>query len=193
LIGTLRAGERKRRYASGSSDRQEESEMSPESELMNWLRDAHAMEMQAIQILGNQARRIESYPELRNRILEHLEETEAQAEMLERCIERRGTTSSVLKDRAAAFLGNVQALGGAFFGDEVVKGAITSYTFEHLEIAAYRSLIGAAEEFGDDDTARICSEILRQEEAMAGWLERQLPELTRQYLRRVRAGEPAKR
>ena len=167
--------------------------MSPETELMSWLRDAHAMELQAIQILENQARRIENYPDLRSRILEHLEETRAQAEMLERCIERHGTTSSPLKDSAAAFIGTMQALGGAFMGDEVVKGAIASYTFEHLEIAAYRSLIGAAEELGDAETARVCSDILRQEEAMAGWLERHLPEVTRQYLRRQGAGEPAKR
>jgi ferritin-like metal-binding protein YciE len=167
--------------------------MLPETELMSWLRDAHAMEMQAIQMLENQARRIENYPDLRNRILEHLEETRGQAEMLERCIERHGTTSSPLKDSAAAFLGNVQALSGLFFGDEVVKGAIASYTFEHLEIAMYRSLIGAAEELGDGETARVCSEILRQEEAMAGWLERHLPETTRQYLRRQSTGEPAKR
>ena len=167
--------------------------MSPETEFMSWLRDAHAMEMQAIQILQNQAQRIETYPDLRDRILEHLEETRAQAEMLERCIERHGTTSSPFKDSAAAFLGNVQALSGLVFGDEVVKGAIASYTFEHLEIAAYRSLIGAAEELGDAETARICREILQQEEAMAGWLERHLPEITQQYLRRQSTGEPAKR
>ncbi len=167
--------------------------MSLESEFMSWLRDAHAMEMQAIQILENQARRIENYPDLRSRILEHLEETRAQAEMLERCIEQHGTMSSPLKDSAAAFLGNMQALGGALMGDEVVKGVIASYTFEHLEIAMYRSLIGAAEKLGDAETARVCSEILRQEEAMAGWLERHLPEVTRQYLRRVGTGEPAKR
>jgi len=167
--------------------------MSPETDLMRWLRDAHVMEVHAIQMLEKQARRIENYPDLRNRILEHLEETRAQAEMLERCIERHGTTSSPLKDSAAAFLGNVQALSGLLFGDEVVKGAIASYTFEHLEIAAYRSLIGAAEELGDGETARVCSEILRQEEAMAGWLERHLPEVTRQHLRRQSTGEPAKR
>lgn len=167
--------------------------MSPETELISWLRDAHAMEMQAIQILESQARRIESYPDLRNRILEHLEETRAQAELLERCIDQHGATTSPFKDSAAAFLGNMQALSGAFFGDEVVKGAIASYTFEHLEIAVYRSLTGAAEELGDSETARVCSEILRQEEAMAGWLERHLPEITRQYLRRQSTGEPAKR
>lgn len=167
--------------------------MAPETAITNWLRDAHAMEMQAIQILKNQAQRIETYPDLRGRILEHLEETRAQAELLERCLERLGTTVSPFKDSAAAFVGNLQALGGAFMGDEVVKGAIGSYTFEHLEIAVYRSLVGAAEEIGDAETARVCREILRQEEAMAGWLEEHLPEITRRYLRRASAGESAKR
>ena len=49
-------------------------------QIIRWLSDAHAMEMQAIQILENQARRIESYPDLRGRILEHLEETRGQIE-----------------------------------------------------------------------------------------------------------------
>jgi ferritin-like metal-binding protein YciE len=68
-----------------------------------------------------------------------------------------------------------------------------SYTFEHLEIACYRSVIGAAEELGDTETARVCTEILREEEAMAGWLEQRLPELSREFVRRERAGQPAKR
>lgn len=42
-----------------------------------------------------------------------------------------------------------------------------SYVFEHHEIACYRSLIGAAEELGDAETAELCTEILREEEAMA--------------------------
>ena len=167
--------------------------MSPEIDLRSWLRDAHAMEMQAIQLLQNQAQRIESYPDLRGRILEHLDETRAQAELLEACIERHGTATSALKDSAAAFLGTIQALGGALMGDEVVKGAIGSYAFEHLEIGMYRSVIGAAEELGDEETARVCREILRQEEAMADWLAQRLPEITRRYLGRESAGEPAKR
>ena len=50
--------------------------------------------------------------------------------------------------------------------DQVVKRSITSYVFEHLEIACYRSLIGAAEELGDAETAELCTEILREEEGM---------------------------
>lgn len=131
-------------------------------QMISWLGDAHAMDMQAIQILENQARRIENYPDLRNRILEHLEETRGQIERLERCIERYEGAPSSLKDAAAAMFGNLQALGGALIGDEVVKGSIVSYTFEHLEIACYRSLIGAAEELGDAETARICTGILKR-------------------------------
>ena len=51
--------------------------MSAETELIGWPRDAHAMEMQAIQILENQARRIGSCPDLRNRIHEQLERAQA--------------------------------------------------------------------------------------------------------------------
>jgi ferritin-like metal-binding protein YciE len=161
--------------------------------MVSWLRNAHAMEMQAIQILSNQARRIGTYPELRKRILEHLEGTRSQLEKIEGCIERHGSTPSRLKDAGAMFIGNMQALGGAFMADEIVKGSIMSYTFEHLEIACYRSLIGAAEELGDAETVRVCSDILREEEAMAAWLEQRLPELTREFLRRRRAGQQAKR
>lgn len=162
-------------------------------QLVSWLGNAHAMEVQAIQLLDNQARRIASYPDLQKRIREHLDETRAQLEKVDGCIERYDGMPSGLKDAGAMLIGNLQALGGAFMPDEVVKGSIMSYVFEHLEIACYRSLIGAAEELGDVETAAVCIEILREEEAMAGWLEQRLPDLTREFLRRQDAGQHAKR
>jgi len=65
-----------------------------------------------------------------------------------------------------------------------VKGAMASYTFEHLEIAAYRSLIAAAEAAGDQETKRVCESILKEEEAMADWLAEHIGTITRQYLQR---------
>lgn len=47
----------------------------PQENLMDWLRDAHAMEQQAEQMLKAQAARIEHYPQLKARIEQHLEET----------------------------------------------------------------------------------------------------------------------
>jgi ferritin-like metal-binding protein YciE len=42
-------------------------------------------------------------------------------------------------------------------------------------IACYRSLIVAANEAGHPKIARVCREILREEEKMAAWLEKNLP------------------
>ncbi|RVC49050.1 DUF892 family protein, partial [Mesorhizobium sp. M4B.F.Ca.ET.088.02.2.1] len=43
--------------------------------LIQWLRDAHAMEEQAETMLSGQLSRIESYPDLSDRLRIHLEET----------------------------------------------------------------------------------------------------------------------
>jgi ferritin-like metal-binding protein YciE len=87
----------------------------------------------------------------------------------------------------------MQGLGGMFAGDEVVKGAMAGYVFEHLEIASYTALIAAAEECGEAEIARVCRENLAEEKAMADWLQQQLPAVTRAFLKREEAGAPAKR
>ena len=87
----------------------------------------------------------------------------------------------------------MQAMSGIFMSDEVMKGSIASYTFEHFEIANYKALIAAAEQVGDQQTRGTCEQILRQEEAMASWLSQHLPQVTRQYLERAETGGPAKR
>lgn len=161
--------------------------------LGQWLRDAHAMEEQAETMLKAQASRLENYPELRQRIEQHIAETQNQAERIEECIKRVGTETSTMKDAAGRMTAMMQGLGGAFAGDEVVKGAMAGYTFEHFEISAYTSLVAAAEEAGDQQTADVCREILREEEAMADWLKQHLPQVSREYLAREEAGGPAKR
>src|SRR4029078_2644354 len=119
---------------------------------------------QADKMLASQAGRIKSYPQLQAKIEEHLYQTREQAKRLERCIERLGGDTSTLKDVTAQFVAMAQGFAGMFAGDEVMKGALGSYTFEHMEIASYRILIAAAEEIGDSETAQVCEEILAEEE-----------------------------
>jgi len=71
-----------------------------------------------------------------------------------------------------------------FMGDEVMKGSIACSAFEAMEIASYRILVDTARQVGDEETARTCEQILQEEEAMASWLEQNLPVLTQQYLAR---------
>jgi ferritin-like metal-binding protein YciE len=167
---------------------------SAEERLMQWLRDAHAMEEQAETMLSGQASRIKNYPELKARIQVHLEETKNQAKRLRACIERRGGSTSTIKDAAAKMVAMGQAMSGLFVGDEIVKGSLASYTFEHMEIASYNILIAAAETVGDSETARVCRQILSEEEAMAAWLMDHLGSTTKQYLSREQIpGATAKR
>ncbi|MDX3905001.1 MAG: ferritin-like domain-containing protein [Pigmentiphaga sp.] len=161
---------------------------------MDWLRDAHAMEQQAETMLTSMARRLENYPDLKLRIEQHLEETRQQARLLATCIERRGGDTSSLKDLVGKAVAMGQGLSGMFATDEVVKGAMFSYAFEHLEIAAYRNLIGAARTVGDTETQQVCERILAEEEAMADWLERHQDSIAARYLELSRVpGAQAKR
>ena len=165
-----------------------------DEELNQWLRDAHAMEEQAEQMLSSQAGRIKNYPELAAAIDAHLQQTRSQRDRLSRCLERRGTSSSGMKDVAAKFTAMMQGLSGTVMADEVAKGAMASYTFEHFEISAYRMLVAAAKLAGDTETERVCDEICREEEAMADRLANMLPKVATTYLQRSAAAmEEAKR
>ncbi len=155
-----------------------------EDRMIQWLRDAHAMEEQAMTLLNAQIGRIENYPELKQRLEQHLSETEGHVEKLEQCIERHNGGASAVKDTIAKMTAFAQGASGLFVGDEVAKGTLANYTFEHMEIASYRMLMAAADEVGDQETRRVAQDILREEEAMAKWLEDHLDEITRAYLER---------
>jgi ferritin-like metal-binding protein YciE len=155
-----------------------------EETFLSWLRDAHAMEEQAEQVLSSLARRIDDYPDLKSQIERHLEVTRKQAERLRGCIERRKGAPSAIKGTMAKMLGVAQGLSGLFVGDEVVKGVLATYTFEHMEIASYRILIAAAGKVGDSETKKVLEESLREEEEMAKWLEQHFDPVTLQFLGR---------
>lgn len=165
----------------------------PKEHLADWLRDAHAMEEQSATMMRKLSDRLENYPELRGRIQRHIEETEQQAKRLEGCMKRAGAKTSALKDMAGKFSATIQGMSGIVVEDEVVKGHLAHYVFEHYEMASYRILIAAAEAVGDTETRSVCETNLREEEAMADWLAQQLPATTQKYLQRELADLDAKR
>lgn len=153
-----------------------------ESHFMDWLRDAHAMEQQAETMLTAMAKRIENYPDLKRRIEQHIEETRNQAQLVAQCIERRGGDTSTMKDLAGKAMAGMQGAMGMFSSDEIVKGGMMSYAFEHFEIASYSNLIEAARMVGDRETMEICESILPQEQAMADWLLHNMAGVSRRFL-----------
>ncbi len=156
--------------------------MHSDKTLLAWLNDAYAMERAQVTTLRNHAADAKNQPSIAAKIEEHLGQTERHSELVKSCIERRGGSVSTVKTAMgkAGSLFAAAATGAA--PDELVKNALGDYAAEHFEIACYKSLIAAAEACGDSETARVCEQILREEEDMADWLEANIPTVTQQHL-----------
>ena len=164
----------------------------PRDHLIAWLKDAHAAEEQAVTMLDKMAGRLENYPHLKARVQQHVEESRSQADRIKGCLQRYDSDTSSLKEMGTKMMGFVQGLSGVFADDEVVKGVLASYAFEHMEIASYKILISAARTLGDVETVRVCEEILQEEVAMAKWLEDNFDNVIEKFFALERAGQTAK-
>lgn len=158
-----------------------------------WLRDAHAMEEQALTMMKGMLSRLENYPVLCARMEQHITETERQAAALSKLLEGRDSGTSVMKDALGKATAFGQAMSGMFADDEVVKGAMASYTFEHMEIAAYKVLISTATTLEDTTALAVFEQNLAEEQEMADWLLDHLDQTTRIFLARDEAGLQARR
>ena len=147
-----------------------------------WLNDAYSLEQSLTQVLERHVADAKDYPQVQARMQQHLEETRRHAELVESCIQRLGSDTSKLKSGLATVTGAVQGMTTVAAKDDLIKNALADYSSEHLEIASYTSLISAAQAMGDQETASICQQILREEEAMQLWLAQQIPLITQEML-----------
>jgi len=156
------------------------------------LRNAHAMENQALAIMKPQISRIENYPEVAQRLEQHVRETEQQLKRLDTLLEREGESNSGLKDAALGIGGSLAAMSHSMAPDEIVKNSFANFAFEHYEIAAYKSLLALAQDAGDQDAARVLQQNLEEEIAMSEWLDQNIEPLTRKYASLSASGADAK-
>lgn len=165
----------------------------PRDNLATWLRDAYAMEGQAIELLKSQIERLDHYPEALPRLREHLNETMEQQATVESCLERLGESPSTLKEATMKVGANMQGMMHGMAGDEVLKHALGSHAFEQFEAGSYHSLSVAAESAGEPEIADTCRRLMEQEKSMAAWVWDQIPHLTKTFIERDATGGPAKR
>ncbi len=148
--------------------------MSEKDVYLSWLNDAYAMEQNVEEMLERQVDQAKDYPDIQNKIQQHLDVTRSQAERVKSCIERNGGKVSALKSGMANMMGSVSGAGAGMAKDRLVKNAITDFGIEHFEAASYQSLRTAAEQLGDFQTAQICQDIIGEELGMADWLSQQI-------------------
>jgi ferritin-like metal-binding protein YciE len=96
-------------------------------------------------------------------------------------VENHGTSASSVKDTMMSFMGNMAALAHTPAPDEVIKNTLANFAFEHFEIAAYKSLIALAEQIGDANGILLLTTSLREEEAMAAWIDKAIAPTTLKF------------
>jgi ferritin-like metal-binding protein YciE len=145
------------------------------------LQNAHAVEQQALSLIDRQLDRLTRYPEIAERLSSHRLETEDQVRRLEDILGSLGERPSGLKDMALGLIGNLAALGNVMAADEVLKNQLVNAAFENFEVASYTSLIALGEAGGFPTASELLRETLREEVAMAAWVQDSLPALTLKY------------
>jgi ferritin-like metal-binding protein YciE len=146
------------------------------------LRDAHAMELQARDILERQAGRLDDYPEVKARIVQHLAETNQQIGRLDECLAACGESSSPSKDTARSMMANTMDIACTMASDEIFKNMFANNALENFEIAAYRLLVCLCDAVGHSDCRPMLEQSLAEEERMAGWIASNIEQVTARYL-----------
>jgi ferritin-like metal-binding protein YciE len=146
-------------------------------QLVTWLDDAYAMESGLISILESHASHFSGFTASAQRIREHIAETSRHAQRLEECLRQLGTAPSSMKSTLSSVMGGIEGASTAIFRDQLVKDVLADYASEQFEVACYTALVSLALDLNYPDVARLCGENLREDQAMADWLLRTLPEV----------------
>jgi ferritin-like metal-binding protein YciE len=126
------------------------------------------------------------------RLREHLTETKDHGRQLERRIKRiSGQGPARVQSVAGQAVGQAKSLAkgplhmvrGTGDAEKMLKNAKTEYFNEHEEIATYTAIETLAENLNDADTAKMARSIRRDEERIARFLERQIPQLAKAVVR----------
>lgn len=157
------------------------------------VKNAHALEKEAIQLLERQIERIEGYPEVEAKLRQHLAETNRQHERLDEILHALGTDRSLIKDWFTQLMGNAAAIAHVPAADEILKNTFANHAFEAFEIAAYKSLITMAEVTGHSQHVVSLRQSLDEEQRMAQWISDNVEKVTRMYLEKEARGEKADR
>ena len=146
------------------------------------LRNAHAMEIQARELMERQSERLDEYPEVKSKIAAHLNETNEQLRRIDECLKACGESTSSLKDTAQSVMANMKAMMHSAADDEILKNTFANEAFENFEIAAYKSLLALCGPAGVDGAKALLEQSLKEEQRMASWIDSNVEKITLEYL-----------
>ncbi len=158
-----------------------------QQKIVQYLNEAHAAEVGLVRVLQSQ---IAMTPRgsYRSGLEKHLGETHRHAQRVQRRLDELDAGAGRLQSALGAVGSTVgQALAltktpfdllrGSGGEEKVLKNAKDAAATEALEIATYTAIERLAGKVGDKETARLAKGIRREEERMAGFLQKLIPQL----------------
>ena len=169
-----------------------------DAKLIQYLNEAYGKEKELETALQAHIKMASDRRTYKKRLQDHLKETKAQAKGLERRIKKLGgkaeavnlpgpevasevaskATAAATKALATA-KGAAHAVRGTGEAEKLLKNAKTELWNEYEEIGNYVAIETLAKTVGDKETEKLAREFRKQEERMASFLQKLLPQLTK--------------
>jgi ferritin-like metal-binding protein YciE len=137
-----------------------------DDQLVKHIDEAYAMEQNVLRMLDGMISTTDD-PEILDALEHHKAQTQGHAERMKARLEAHDAQPSGVKQVG----GILQALAkmplDMVRGEKAGRNARDGFATEHMEIASYELLRRIAERAGDEETARVATEIIKEEKAMA--------------------------
>jgi ferritin-like metal-binding protein YciE len=163
-----------------------------DAKLIQYLNEAYGKEKELETALQAHIKLAGGRATYKKRLQDHLKETKAQARGLERRIKKlggkadgspapevAGKLTSAAGKAVSAAKGPMHALRGTGEAEKMLKNAKTELWNEYEEIGNYVAIETLAQTVGDKETEKLARDFRRQEERMAAFLVKLLPQLTK--------------
>jgi ferritin-like metal-binding protein YciE len=145
--------------------------------LIAWLNNAYAMEKSMAKTLRAHAEDAAKIPDYQQDLLDHVDETEEQAERVKEAIESLGGDVSRLKQMGGEMMGLVEGVMAEGHKDKIIKNAIAEHAAEHFEMATYMAIAEAARICGEDEVEKMAMSTMKEETQTGEKLEKTLKKL----------------
>src|SRR5436190_13368646 len=137
-----------------------------DEQLVKHLDEAYAMELNVARMLGAMISTTDD-PELVNALEHHKTQTQGHADRIKARLEAHDAGPSGVKQVGGILQAIAKMPLDMVRGEKAGRNARDGFATEHMEIASYELLRRIAEKAGDDETARVATEIIAAEEEMA--------------------------
>jgi ferritin-like metal-binding protein YciE len=157
-------------------------DMTKREQFIQWLADAHAMEVGIVTTLEKHIADAKGLPKVRAALTRHLRETRRHATEMKKALASLGGSHPIVKEGVSKLANLAAGLVTTMARDTIVKNAIADFATEHFEMACYNSLIETATVLGERKIAATCRIILKEEKAMAASLDSLFKGVNNTYL-----------